>query len=377
MSAKTHALLSASSAARWINCPPSARLCENQPDKPSEYAEEGTQAHALCEYKLRKYLGEKVTDPTKNLTKYDNEMEESAEFYLHFVKDFIAYAKGDGGEVMTLVEQRVDFSKFVPEGFGTADMLIVSDKNLIVADFKYGKGVKINAEWNPQLMCYALGALQMFGDLYEIEKITMFIIQPRMTAISDFEISKNDLLKWAEKILKPAAKSAYDGEGNFKAGDHCQFCKVKAECRKRAEYNLELAKYDFQMPSTLEDSEIEIILAKADLLEKWIADVQEFALKSALQGKKWQGWKVVEGRSNRQYTDEKAVEKVVRDAGFEPCEKKLLGITAMTKMLGTKKFNELLKNYVEKPQGKPTLVPASDKRPEWNSAVKDFEQEDK
>ena len=377
MSAKTHALLSASSAARWINCPPSARLCENQPDKPSEYAEEGTQAHALCEYKVRKYLGEKVTDPTKNLTKYDNEMEEAAEFYLHFVKDFIAYAKGDGGEVMTLVEQRVDFSKFVPDGFGTADVLIVSDKNLIVADFKYGKGVKVNAEWNPQLMCYALGALQMFGDLYEIEKITMFIIQPRMTAISDFEISKADLLMWAEKILKPAAKSAYDGEGNFKAGDHCQFCKVKAECRKRAEYNLELAKYDFQMPSTLEDSEIEIILAKADLLEKWIADVQEFALKSALQGKKWQGWKVVEGRSNRQYTDEKAVEKVVRDAGFEPCEKKVLGVTAMTKMLGTKKFNELLKNYVEKPQGKPTLVPASDKRPEWNSAVKDFEQEDK
>ena len=377
MSAKTHALLSASSATRWINCPPSARLCENQPDKPSEYAEEGTQAHALCEYKLREYLGENVQDPTENLSKYNSEMEESAKFYLHFASSMIELAREKTSDAKILVEQRVDFSEFVPDGFGTADLLIVFDKEIIVVDFKYGKGVKVDAEMNPQMMCYALGALQMFDDLYEIEKVTLFIVQPRMTAISDFEISKTDLLTWAEKILKPAAKSAFDGEGEFKAGEHCRFCKVKAKCRKRAEYNLELAKYDFQMPSTLEDSEIEMILEKADSLASWVSDVQEYALKAALQGKKWQGWKVVEGRSNRQYTDEKAVEKIVRESGFEPCEKKLLGITAMTKMLGSKKFNDLLKDYVEKPQGKPTLVPASDKRSEWNSAVKDFETEDK
>ena len=373
MSAKQHALLSASSATRWIKCPSSARLCENLPDEKSEYAEEGTQAHELCEYKVKKYLGEKIEDPTENLTKYDSEMEESAEFYLNFVKEFIEYAKNEGGTVMTLVEQKVDYSQYVPEGFGTADALIVSDKNLIVVDFKYGRGVKVDAEMNPQMMCYAVGALQMFEDLYEIEKISLMVVQPRMTSISGFEISKKDLLTWAEKILKPAAKLAYEGEGEFKAGEHCRFCKVKAQCRKRAEYNLELAKYDFKMPPTLEDSEIEIILEKADSLSSWVSDVQEYALKSALQGKKWQGWKVVEGRSNRQYTDEKTVEKIVRESGFEPCEKKLLGITAMTKMLGTKKFNELLKNYVEKPAGKPTLVPASDKRPEF----KNFEQEEK
>lgn len=371
MSAKQHAILSASSAHRWINCPPSARLCEKIPDKPSEYAEEGTRAHALCEYKLRKYFGE---NPKENLSKYDSEMEESAEFYLKFVKDFVEVAKKNSSDVKIFVEQRVDFSNFVPEGFGTADCLIVSDKDLFVVDFKYGKGVKVDAEMNPQMMCYAIGALQMFGDLYEIEKISFFIIQPRMTAISDFEISKTDLLCWAEKILKPAAKLAFDGEGEFRAGEHCQFCKMKSNCRKRAEFNLELAKYGFQPPPVLEDAEIEIILEKADSLQKWVTDVQEFALKEALRGKKWQGWKIVEGRSNRKYTNENQVEKIVRAAGYEPFEKKLLGVTAMSKMLGSKKFDELLGNYLEKPQGKPTLVPISDKRPEWQN---DFEMEGK
>ena len=377
MSAKTHALLSASSATRWINCPPSARLCENLPDEQSEYAEEGTQAHALCEYKLKNFLGENVKDPTENLTKYDLEMEESANFYLQFATSVIELAKEKSSDAKVFVEQRVDFSKFVPEGFGTADLLVVCEKELFVIDFKYGKGVKVDAEMNSQMLCYALGALQMFDDLYEVEKISLLVVQPRMTSISGFDISKKDLLTWAEKILKPAAKLAFDGEGDFKAGEHCRICKVKAQCRKRAEYNLELAKYDFQMPPTLEDSEIELILEKADSLASWVSDVKEFALKAALKGKKWQAWKVVEGRSNRQYTDEKAVEKIVRDAGFEPCEKKLLGITQMTKLMGSQKFNELLKNYVEKPAGKPTLVPASDKRPEFNSAVKDFETEDK
>lgn len=371
MSAKQHAILSASSAHRWINCPPSARLCEKIPDKPSEYVIEGTQAHELCEYKLRKYLGE---NPKKNLSMYDSEMEEAAEFYLHFVSSFVEVAKKNSSDAKIFVEQRVDFSNYVPDGFGTADCLIVSDKDLFVIDFKYGKGIKVDAEMNSQLLCYALGALQMFGDLYEIEKISLFVIQPRMTAISDFEISKKDLLDWAEKILKPAAKAAFDGEGEFKAGTHCQFCKIKSTCRKRAEFNLEIAKYDFPPPPVLEDSEVEIILEKADSLQKWVADVQEFALKEALKGKKWQGWKIVEGRSNRKYKNENQVEKIVREAGYEPMEKKLLGVTAMTKLLGSKKFDELLGEYLEKPQGKPTLVPVSDKRPEWK---KDFETEEK
>ena len=285
MSAKQHALLSASSANRWINCPPSAKLCETFPDVPSEYAVEGTQAHELCEYKLREYLGEKVKNPKDNLSKYDTEMEESAEFYLKFVEDFIYVAKEYSSDVKTFVEQKVNFSNYVPEGFGTADCLIVGEKELFVIDLKYGKGVRVNAEMNPQMMCYALGALQMFDDLYEIEKINLLIIQPRMTAISDFEISKTELLEWAENVLKPAAKLAFEGEGEFQAGEHCRFCKAKAQCRKRAEFNLEVAKYDFQMPSILEDSEIEIILGKIDSIEKWAADVKEFALKEALKGK--------------------------------------------------------------------------------------------
>jgi len=364
--AHKHAVLSASSAARWIACPPSARLNAEKSDTPSEYAAQGTDAHTLCEYKLRKALGGKARDPTKHLASYDTEMEECAEAYCQFVMELV-------GQLVS-VEQRVDFSAFVPDGFGTADTLIISGKTVCIVDYKHGKGIEVSANHNPQMMCYALGCIQMFDGLYDIDEVRMVIFQPRLANISEFILSKADLLAWAQDTLVPAAKLAHAGEGEFCAGAHCQFCKIKATCRKRAEYNLELARYDFEMPPTLEDSEVEAVLAKADTIAAWVSDIKEYALQRAIQGKQWADWKLVEGRSNRKYTDETAVAKTVKEAGYEPYEQKLLGITAMTGLLGKSKFEELLGGFIVKPQGKPTLAPMSDKRPVMNTAAEDFKE---
>lgn len=370
--ARKHAFLSAAPSNRWINCPPSARLNAAKDDTPSEYAAQGTDAHTLCEYKLRKALGEKVRDPTKKLASYDSEMEDCAAAYSQFVMGLVNQFRENSKDTVVMVEQRVDFSQYVPEGFGTADTIIISGKTICIVDYKHGKGIEVNADHNSQMMCYALGCIQMFDGLYDIDNVLMVIFQPRLSNISEFEISKADLLVWAEKVLIPAAKLAYKGEGEFHAGDHCRFCKVKATCRKRAEYNLELARYDFEMPAMLEDAEVEAVLAKADEVTRWAADVKEYALEQAIQGKQWKDWKLVEGRSNRKYTDEVKVAQTVKNAGFEPYEHKLLSITAMTSLLGKKKFEELLGSLVIKPQGKPTLVPMSDKRPVMNAAAEDF-----
>mgnify|MGYP000778815532 CR=1 FL=1 len=222
------------------------------------------------------------------------------------------------------------------------------------------------------MMCYALGALEAYGDLYDIHQIKMTIFQPRRDNVSTYTISKEKLLKWADEVLAPTAQLAYIGEGEFKAGDHCQFCKVKSTCRKRAEYNLELAKYDFEMPATLDDIEIAAILAKVDEMISWGNDIKEYALQQAQSGVHFDGWKIVEGRSNRKFTDEATVAFRVKDAGYDPYEKKLLGITAMSTLLGKKKFEELLGELVYKPPGKPTLVPEFDKRPAMNTAIDDF-----
>lgn len=229
---------------------------------------------------------------------------------------------------------------------------------------------------NSQLKCYALGALDTFGDLYDIRRIKLSIFQPRRENIDTFEMTKDDLLKWADEVLAPIAKLAYEGAGDFRAGDHCQFCKVKATCRKRTEYAMELAKYEFSEPPTLGDEEIAAILPQIDNLVSWAEDVKSYALQQALSGVQYPGWKLVEGRSNRRYTDEAIVARVVSDAGYDPYEQKLLGITAMQKQLGKKKFNELLSGLVIKPQGKPVLAPDTDKRPEFNTAQSDFMEED-
>ena len=367
-----HAFLSASDSHRWLNCPPSAKLCESIPDQSSPYAAEGTDAHELCAYLVEKALGHDVRDPTEDLSYYNTEMQNCAEEYAEYVLQQLEEAKKLCPDPMVFIEQRLDFSRWVEEGFGTGDCVILSDKVLQIIDYKHGLGILVEADHNSQMMLYALGALDAFDDLYDIEEIKMTIFQPRRDNVSTWSISKKDLLEWADTVLAPTAKLAYEGKGEFKAGDHCQFCKAKATCRKRAEYNLELAKYDFQMPDTLDELEIAAILGKVDQLIAWGNDVKEYALKKAQSGTHFDGWKVVEGRSNRKYTDEAAVAATVQKAGFDPYEQKVLGITAMSNMLGKAKFDELLAGLVYKPPGKPALVPESDKRPAVNTAADDF-----
>ena len=368
-----HALLSASASHRWIACPPSARLCEQYEDTSSDYAKQGTDAHTLCQYKLEKALGMKTMDPTEHLTYYDEEMENCATMYADYVMEQVEKAKQNCADPVVLIEQRLDFSRFVKEGFGTGDCVIIADGTLSVIDYKHGKGILVESENNSQMMCYGIGALELFDGIYDIETVSMTIFQPRRDSCSTSTITKEELYTWAETVLAKAAELAYAGEGEFCAGEHCQFCKAKATCRKRAEYNLEMAKYDFEVPATLEDHEIEAILMKVDQLTSWAEDVKEYALNQALQGKEYEHFKVVEGRSNRKYTDENAVAFAVKDAGFDPYEKKLLGITAMTSLLGKKKFDELLGGLTMKPPGKPTLVSKSDKRPAMkNTAQEDF-----
>jgi len=244
-----------------------------------------------------------------------------------------------------------------------------------VVDYKHGLGVLVEADNNPQMMCYALGALELFDAIYDIDTVAMTVYQPRRQNVSTFEMSKDDLFCWADEVLKPTAELAFAGDGNFLCGEWCGFCKAKHECRARAEANLMLAQYDFKLPPLLEDTEIEVILSRADQLVSWVNDIKEYALQQAISGKEWTGFKLVEGRSNRRYTDEAAVTQTVTDAGFDPYERKLLGITAMQKLLGKSRFDELLSAYIEKPQGKPTLVPESDKRPVMNNAKTDFMEE--
>lgn len=370
-----HAYLSASASERWLKCPPSAKLCAQEEDRGSPYAQQGTDAHELCQYLVEKALGRPCRDPTENLAWYDGEMQEAAEGYCSFVMEQVSEAKKTCPDPLICVEQTLDFSKWVEHGFGTGDCVIIADGLLHIIDFKYGLGVLVEATDNSQLKCYALGAVDTFGGLYEISCIRLSIYQPRRGNVDTFELTKEDLLKWADEVLAPTAKLAYEGEGEFAAGDHCQFCKVRASCRKRAEYAMELAKYDFAEAPTLDGEEIAEILPRIDTLVSWAEEIKAYALNQALSGVRFPGYKVVEGRSNRKYADEAAVAKAVSDAGYDPYEKKLLGITAMTKQLGKKRFEELLSGFIVKPQGKPVLAPDSDKRPEFNTAANDFMEE--
>ena len=370
-----HAILSASASHRWLNCPPSVRLTERIPDNGSIYAAEGSEAHALCEYKLRQLLGMEAQNPLDTpvgLQYYDNTMEDAATGYAAFVLELLEEIRKSCPDPIVMVEQRLDFSRWVKDGFGTGDAVIVADGTIHVVDFKYGIGVPVSAEGNSQMRLYALGAVDMFGELYDIDTVVMTIYQPRLSSISTDMISKTDLLDWAENTLRPLADLAYKGEGDLNAGSWCRFCKLRSTCRKRAEANLAVAQHEFKLPPTLSDEEIAVILDKLDDLIGWAGDIKEYALNAALLGKHFDGWKLVEGRSNRRYTDEAAVAQIVSETGHDPYEHKLLGITAMEKLLGKKQFSALLSNLVERPQGKPVLVPTSDKRPEMTNAKNDF-----
>lgn len=368
----SHALLSASSSKRWIECPPSARMCERYEDRGSDYAAEGTEAHALCEYLLKSALGMEASDPRPTFSHYSEEMLECAESYISFALEIIARIRETCPDPQILIEQKLIFSEYVPGGYGTGDLLIVGDGTLYVCDYKHGTGVLVDAEGNPQLRLYGLGSLLFFDGIYDIETVSMTIFQPRRSNVATETLSKADLYRWADEVLKPAAERAFKGEGELNCGEWCRFCKAKAECRKRAEHNMELARYDFVLPPTLEDDEIASILDRLDDLLAWAGDVKEYALQAALSGTRFDGWKLVEGRANRRYTDERAIADAVAAVGLDPFEHKLLGLTAMEKLLGKKRFGEMLGTYVERPQGKPTLVPETDNRPEINTAKHDF-----
>lgn len=265
----SHALLSPSASHRWLSCPPSAKLCATVLDQSSSYAQQGTDAHSLCAYLVEKALGRDTKNPTENLEYYDSEIQSCVKSYAAFVMEEYEKAKQTCPDTDVLIEQKVDFSRWVDGSTGTADCILLSDGTAEVIDYKHSVGIWVSSEseefgGNPQLMCYYLGVLEMFDGIYNIDTIKMAIYQPRRENVSVHTMSKTALLKWTDEVLAPTARLAMEGKGEFHAGDHCQFCKFKATCRKRAEYNLELAKYDFEMPSTLEEHEIDAILMKVD-----------------------------------------------------------------------------------------------------------------
>ena len=358
-----HSLLSPSSSERWLHCPPSARLGEGIEDSSSSFAEEGTEAHTLAEFKVNKALGRKTEDPTSSLEYYGRAMEDHTDDYTSYVLELYETAKQEGSDALILTEQRLDISHYVPECSGTGDCIIVSGKTLHIIDFKYGQGVLVSAERNTQMMLYALGALQMFGTLYETEQVLMTVYQPRLANISTQAMAASELLIWADSYLAPRALLAHRGEGEFASGPHCRWCKVKGTCRKRAEDNLALARYDFAAPELLSDDEISEILTQAEELVAWASDIKGYAFSLLSRGEKVSGFKLVRGRSRRKYTDEAAVAQAVEQAGHDPFDHRVLGITAMTNLLGKAKFQEILGSLVYKPPGSPTLVPESDKRP--------------
>jgi hypothetical protein len=385
-----HAVLSASGSERWLACPPSARLEQEFESNTSIYAEEGRFAHHLAELYLRHYLGvitkEQLNARIEELKKnefYSQEMEDHVQTYVDIAAEKINAARAKSKDAIVFLEQRLDFSYWVPEGFGTGDLVLVADGVVEVVDLKYGKGVPVSAIGNTQMRLYGLGAFWYYDMLYDIDVVRMTIVQPRLDSISTEELSAAELLKWGNKTVRPIAKLAFDGKGEFVAGEHCRFCKARYTCRARAEANLELAKYEFQDPPLLEQEEIADVLGRATELRSWVADVLDYALVQARDhGAHWPGWKLVEGRSNRKYTDEDAVADTLKGEGYKDkdiYEEVLKGITKMEKLLGKKKFTELLTDaeLVIKPPGKPTLVPESDKRPEIDplaSAKKDFEK---
>lgn len=389
-----HAVLPPSGASRWLACTPSARLEEPFPDQAGEAAKEGILAHSLSELLLRfdqmlikksYYQAELIK--IKGHVLYKNEMMAYCEDYVSYVLEQFAAAKSHTKDAVLVLEQKVDLTDYIPQGFGHTDANIIADATLNIIDLKYGKGISVSAVENKQMMIYALGALREFDFLYDIRSVCMTIYQPRLQNISSWEISVEDLKKWAEDELKPKAELAFKGEGEFKPGSHCQFCKVKSACKANAAYNLEIEQYEFQESPFLTDEAVADILTRADLFEKWLKGVKENALKQAVGGKSWPGFKLVEGRSNRIYSDKTAVENKLLSAGFAEQiifkPKELLGITAMQGTLGKKVFETTIGDLIIKPIGKPALVPMVDKRPELNTSEiagrdfnDDFEYED-
>lgn len=371
-----HAFLSASGSSKWLKCPPSAKLESRFTDSGSEYAAEGTLAHELAELRLRIMLGQLSAEKAdaqlaiiKGNKFYSPGMETYIESYTDIVMERFNEAKSRSADAYLLTEQRLDFSPWVPEGFGTGDVVIIAGNTIEVIDLKYGKGVPVSAENNSQTRLYGLGAFNDFGILYDFTEVKMTIIQPRLDSISSETLPLTKLLSWGASV-KSTAEKAMRGEGEYSAGKHCRFCRAANTCRHLADYNLELAKYDFAEADLLSDDEISEILLRASTFTKWIKSMQDFALAAAVnEGKEWPGMKLVAGRSNRVITDPKALaeklqqEGYAADAIYRPVE--LRTLTDLESLTGKKKFTELSNGLIDKPEGRPTLVSAEDKRPKW------------
>ena len=361
-----HAILSASGAHRWLECTPAARLELEFKDQESTAAAQGTAAHNLCEHKLKKALHIRSKRPVSEFN--DDEMEEHSDAYAEYVLEQLEEVKKNCKDPLVLIEERLDFSCYVPEGFGTADTIIIGDKNLHIIDMKYGQGILVYAEDNPQMKLYALGALASYESLYDIEEVTMHIFQPRRENVSAWTISVDELKKWAENDLKVKAKMAFEGKGEYLPGDWCTFCRAAVKCRARADEKLRLAQSEFKFPPLLTDNEIEEILSKLSDLTRWANEIVAYATDAAVNhGKEWSGFKVVEGRSNRKYKDEDKIAEVAKANGYKDIYRtSLITLTEMEKLMGKQKFKDILGDFIIKPPGKPTLVPLSNKRQALN-----------
>ena len=371
-----HARFSPSSAGRRLNCPPSLTLEEQFQDEESEYAAEGSAGHALAEHLIKKHLKQRSKRPTSAY--YTDELIEAVDEYASFVISEIEEAKRICNDPVFSVEQRVDASDYVDECFGTADMVVVTDKVAHIIDLKLGKGVPVYAERNPQLMIYGLGILCMAELLYDVETVRLTIFQPRLNNLSTWDISPDELKTWGEEVLKLRGAMALMGAGEFKAGSWCRFCKARNQCRARAEEFLALAKMEFRQPALLSDDEIAEVLKVSDELASWASDVYAFAQNQAIvHSKEWDGFKLVEGRSNRKYTSEDEVAEAAEAAGYSDIYKRsLVAITEMERIMGKQDFNRILGHLLYKPQGKITLVPDSDKREAINktTAAAEFQE---
>lgn len=379
-SGRAHARLNASSSHRWMMCPPSVKLSEQFADKPSPYAEEGTFLHELSELKLHRYLGDMAPElieaqyaEHKDSDFYSDEAESVTDEYVAFCIETIEAVRSSCADPLIMVEHRLDYSEYVPDGYGTGDLLIVADGVIEVIDFKGGRGVRVDAHRNSQLMLYGLGALLEFDPLYDIHTVRVTIVQPRLSNTSTYEISADDLICWAETDVRPKALLAAKGEGEFCAGEWCRFCKARYTCRKRSEYHMKLAERDFRQPDLLSDEEIADILPVADSLNNWVQDLIAYATQQAVDGKSWPGYKLVAGRSNRRYTSEAEVIKAATDAGYTDIYKTtLLSVGDLEKRMGRKAFRDVLGKFIVKPTGAPTLVPENDPRKPYSDAAGDF-----
>lgn len=365
-------MLSPSSAARWIQCPPSAKINAEAGDRDTVFTREGTLAHALAELKARKAfltgIGPKKYQAAHDKLMQDelwqDEMEDHTDRYLEILKDL--YAEFPEPPHVA-VEQRVDFSEWVPGGFGTADCVMVGGGVLHVIDFKYGKGVPVSAEANPQMMLYALGALAAYDLIYDLGTVKVTIIQPRLSGDPDtWETDVGFLKAWAEEVVRPAAALAAKGEGEFAEGDWCRFCAIRATCRARAAAQTTLEDFGFRLPPTLTDEEVGRALDLGKRLSKWLADLEEYALTACLDGREIPGFKAVAGRSVRAWTDQDAAFAAARENGVPDemlWERRPVTLAGLEKIMGKRQFLDTMAPYVTAPPGKPTLVPANDKRP--------------